>query len=655
MNYPRRMTKCLIAGHKKHLEPTIDCLHDLDLMHVEDYVADDESDFDIGTPLNYGEQVSRELFKIRSISNQLQVKPNDETLQLSKTDVSANLGKKLAEIDAEINQNTQKTSQLDTRLKEIEAFQKELLPFMAFDLDLSLCKNYDNLAVFSGTTSSFNESRLLEITDTYQLYAESGSKFFILFVSKKVEKEVSSLLADTGYREMKAPDKVGRPTEFYTALDSEKSEIYAQIEALKAELSVLNEKYGNFILASDELLSIMNEKAELPLRIATSEHTFIIEGWIPTDSYDKFVQTVSEKTNNGVYITAIEVDLHNEKEVAKIPVEYENPKLTSPLSAVVELYSRPRYTEIDPSTILAISFPLIYGMILGDIGYALILLTLAFLVMKFMKSDAVKSLMMVLVYCQISAFIFGIIYGEFMGFALAGYVSHGVHYAGLIPGLETIVFNSAPLGEPLTFPLHRNHMIMTFIAATALFGFFHVNAGFIFGFLGIKANHGFKHAVYEKLSWIIVELGIIAIIVALYFHLGILGILAGAAVAVIGIGLLLKGEGIKGIVELPSILGNILSYTRIIAVGLSSIYIASTFNMLAFEIIWSPNSGFSIMAIFAILVFVLGHGLNSMLSIIAPGLHAIRLQYVEFFGKFYSGGGRAYKPFGHLKKYITEE
>jgi V/A-type H+-transporting ATPase subunit I len=654
MNYPRRMTKCLIAGHKKHLEPTINCIHELDLMHVEDYVAGDESDFDIGAPLSYGEQVSRELFKIRSISNQLQVKPNDETTRLSKTDVSENLGKRLAEIDAEINQNTQKASQLDARLKEIESAQKELLPFMSFDLDLSLCKNYDNLTVFSGMASSLNEARLSEITGAYQLYAESGSKFFILFVSSTVEKEVLSLLSDMGYRESKAPDKAGKPSEIYTALDIEKSEINAQIETLKAELSVLNEKYGNFILASDELLSIMNEKAELPLRIATSEHTFIIEGWIPTDSYDRFVQTVTEKTNNGVYITALEVDLHDEKEVAKIPVEYENPKVTSPLSAVVELYSRPKYTEIDPSTILAISFPLIYGMILGDIGYALILLTLAFLVMKFIKSDAVKSLMMVLVYCQISALIFGIIYGEFMGFALAGYVSHGVHYAGLIPGLETIVFNSAPLGEQLMFPLHRSHMIMTFIVATALFGFFHINAGFIFGFLGIRKNHGLMHAVCEKLSWVIVQLGVIAAIAGWYF-IGIPGALAGAAVAVIGVGLLFKGEGIKGLVELPSLLGNILSYTRIIAVGLSSIFIASTFNMLAFEIIWSPNSGFSIMAIFAIFVFVAGHALNSMLSIIAPGLHAIRLQYVEFFGKFYSGGGRAYKPFGHLKKYTMEE
>ena len=243
-----------------------------------------------------------------------------------------------------------------------------------------------------------------------------------------------------------------------------------------------------------------------------------------------------------------------------------------------------------------------------------------------------------------------------MGFPLAGYLSHGVYTPGLIPGLETIIFNiSSPFGEAITFPLHRTHMVMTFIVATALFGFLHVNAGFIVGFFSVKRQHGLMHAIYEKLSWIIVELGVIVFAIAFVLGLGLPVILVGAVVAVVGIYLLFKGEGIKGPIELPGLLGNILSYTRIIAVGLSSIYIASTFNMLAFQIIWDPSSGLSIMMVFAIIVFIAGHALNSLLSIIAPGLHALRLQYVEFFGKFYSGGGRAYKPFGHLKKYILEE
>lgn len=657
MSYPKRMTKILIAGHKKHLETTIDTLHEADMLHVEDFVEGNESDFEIGMPIKYGEEVSRKLVKVRSIANTLNIKPTENTIQLTESDISKELDVQLAQIDDEINQNSEKLSQLDVRVKEIESAEKEILPFLAFDLDLGYYSGYNKLAVFSGTASSLNESRILEITDAYQLFTDPSSKFFVLFVAKTFEKDVQSALSDMGYREMKAPNKSGYPSDIYAALEAEKSEIQAQIESLIAERTALNEKYGNFILASDEFLSILSEKAELPLRIATSENTFIIEGWVPTSNLDEFTDLVSNRTENGIYLTTLEVDLHDEKEVAKIPVAYENPKITSPMEAVVDLYSRPKYTEIDPSSILAISFPLVYGMILGDMGYALVLMTLAFLVMKFVKSDSVKSLMYVLIYCQISALIFGILYGEFMGFPLAGIESHGVYTPGLIPGLETLVFDFGIVAdEPLMFPLHRSHMIMTFLIGTAAFGFLHLNVGFIIGFFNIKNQHGVKHAVLEKLSWIIIEIGVIAAAVAWYLGLGNAVIGVGALIAVIGVVMLAKGEGIKGPIELPGLLGNILSYTRIIAVGLSSIYIASTVNDIAFGgMIWTPSEGFSVMMFASILIFIFGHLLNTVLSIIAPGLHALRLQYVEFFGKFYASGGKAYKPFGHLKKYILEE
>ncbi|MDV0445173.1 hypothetical protein MmiAt1_07300 [Methanimicrococcus sp. At1] len=657
MSYPKRMTKVLVAGHKRHLEATVDALYEADLLHVEDFVEGDDSDFEIGMPIEYGEEVSRKLVKIRSIANVLNVKPTDDTVQLPESDVSKELDMTLEKMDKEIDLNAEELSRLDARVKDIESAEKEIAPFLAFDVDLKYYNGYDNLAVFSGTIPSFNESRLLEITDAYQLFTDSSSKFFVLFVEKKFEKEVQALLIDMGFRETKAPDKSGYPADIYAGLEAEKSEIQAQIESLTAERAALNEKYGNFILASDEYLSILSEKAELPLRIATSEHTFVIEGWVPTNNFDEFTAAVSNKTDDGVYITTLEVDMHDDKEIAKIPVAYDNSKIASPMEAVVDLYSRPKYNEIDPSSILAISFPLIYGMILGDIGYALVLLTLAFLVIKFMKSDGVKKLMYVLIYCQISALFFGIIYGEFMGFPLAGLMSHGEYIPGLIPGLETIVFDFGLFpDEPFTFPIHRTHMIMTFLIATAAFGFLHLNVGYIVGFFDVKGQHGVKHAVLEKLSWIVIEIGVIAAIVAWYLGLGTVGIAVGAIIAVIGVALLTKGEGIKGPIELPGLLGNILSYTRIIAVGLSSIYIASTVNDIAFGgLIWTPADGFSVLMFVSILVFVLGHTLNTVLSIIAPGLHALRLQYVEFFGKFYASGGKAYKPFGHLKKYILEE
>ena len=112
-------------------------------------------------------------------------------------------------------------------------------------------------------------------------------------------------------------------------------------------------------------------------------------------------------------VTSLEV---SEEEEENAPVEYNNSKVVAPMQEIMDLYSRPKYTEIDPSSAIFITFPLMYGMILGDIGYALILGTLAVAIKKLVKSDAVKPLMNILIYCQISAFIFGILYGEFLGF-----------------------------------------------------------------------------------------------------------------------------------------------------------------------------------------------------------------------------------------------
>ncbi len=649
MSRPKEMTRAVIVGHKSILKETIDALHDTNLFHIEDFV-EDESGFKISKPFTNAEEASKKLVKIRSIANYLGIESKKPVVQKADS-VLRDLDSKLNELDRTISAKTETISKLEIELKDLDSQKKEILPYLSISLDFDYYRGYESLKVFAGNVKgSLEESQISSITKAYELYFDPQSKAVVLFVAKNDADKVNELLQGLGFKELRVPERGGVPSELLRFIEQKEAEVTKRIESLKAEIDSLKVKYADFILASDEVLSIESQKAELPLRIATSANAFVIDGWTPSEDYDKVVGIVNSATNGKAYVTSLEV---HEEEEEHTPVEYNNSKIVAPMQQIMDLYSRPKYTEIDPSSAIFITFPLIYGLILGDIGYALILGAIALAIRTAVKSDAVKPLMDILIYCQISTLIFGVIYGEFLGFSLASlHTAHGV-LPGLIPGWETITLFEGIGGEEFTFPIHRTHMVMTMIGVSVLVGLLHLNYGFLLGFSNISRHHGMKHAVLEKGSWIIIELG--AVIAALgYFGGNSVLTYVGAGVLVLGIVMLTMGEGIKGPIELPSLMGNALSYARIIAVGLSSIYIAGTVNDIAFGMIWADHSKIGFAAVAAIIVFILGHGLNTVLSIIAPGLHALRLQYVEFFGKFYEGGGKKFNPFGYIRKYTEE-
>lgn len=650
MSRPKRMTKAVIVGHKGVLKRTIDSLHDSNLLHIEDFI-EDESGFKISKPFQNAEEVSKKLVKIRSIANYLGIERKTPAVQKTNA-VLSELDAKLDKLDSDISEKIKIINKYETDLKNIEAQKKELLPFLSINLDFDYYRGYENLEVFAGSVKeNLEEGLISRVTQAYELFFDVNTKTVVLFVAKKDAYKVAEVLPALEFKELRIPERGGIPSELLKETEQKEAEASRKIVSLKAEVESIRSQYTDFLLASDEVLSIENQKAELPLRIATSENAFIIEGWVPSDKYDILVNSVTDATSARAYVTSIGIEEEEEEE--HIPVEYNNSKPVAPMQEIMNLYSRPRYTEIDPSSIIFITFPLIYGMILGDIGYAIILGAMALAIKSLVKSDAVKPLMNILLYCQISTFIFGIIYGEFLGFPLASLHKEGETVAGLLPFWNTITLFPGISGEEFTFPVHRAHMVMTMIGISVAVGLLHLNLGYILGFINISKHHGLKHAVLEKGSWMIIELGV------LFAALGYFGVISGltyvgVVILLLGIVMLTMGEGIKGPVELPSLMGNALSYARIIAVGLSSIYIASTVNTIAFGMIWADHSKIGLVAIAAIIVFILGHALNTVLSIIAPGLHSLRLQYVEFFGKFYQGGGKKFNPFGYIRKYTEE-
>ena len=640
---PKQMSRVLLVGHKDVLEQTIEVLHSLHGLHIEEY--EDDGYFNIGKPLPGAEQDSKDLLKLRSISSFLGIgDPYHRPVDAKQ--LSSGLKEKLEALDSTVSEKLSRKSDIEANLKDVETKTHDITPFSGIPIDFDLCSGYDSLQVFSGVIKKGTdiETDLKKITSEYQLFV-GNTGVILLFVPVRYGDDVSHLLSECEFAEVKIPEISGVPDMLLSELESRHDLLTADLGLLSVEIDSIKSQDEEFILSSEELLAIETQKKEAPLFFATSEHAFVIDGWIPDDEFTLMKSRVSEATGDRVHI-ALREEAADEvaAEDTNIPIEYDNPKIVKPFEAVMNLYARPKYHEIDPTTFVFIAFPLFYGLILGDIGYALILLGISLYGRSKLHGEGWNSLFTVLIYCNISTLFFGILYGEFLGFPLAELHGH----PGLIPGWHTVDLFTAMGDELVTFPIHRTHLVSTLLILTILIGVIHINIGLLAGFRNVLKQHGMREAVLEKVSWMVLQLGAFLL---LFGMMGVIpSMLPGACVLILAIGMLIAGEGAVAIIELPSILSNTLSYSRLLAVGLSSIGIATAINTMSGMLVESGG----LFIIGGVAVFILGHTINTALSVIAPGLHALRLQYVEFFTKFYEGGGRIYDPFGYNRVYTEE-
>jgi V/A-type H+-transporting ATPase subunit I len=385
---------------------------------------------------------------------------------------------------------------------------------------------------------------------------------------------------------------------------------------------------------------------------------FVAEGWVPTDQVTAVMNSLIHVAEGKIFVTVVPTDPEHDS----VPVEYNNPDFAKPTQVLMDVYSRPGYTEVDPTLMISIVFPLFFGLILGDVGYGLILLIMAYGLRRFLKGEDGRMLLDVLRNASISTIFFGIIFSEFLGFP--------------IPGWNPVLYSRHLMSEGGHGPNIPELMVLSI-----WIGILHITLGRVLGMYNhAKQDHGHHRtlAVMANFGWIAVMWGILIAIwstaaVPLMPVLTGLPVLAtippvgfGLNVGhVIGLALLLAGiffiarESVLEVIELPTIVSHVLSYARIVAVGLSSVAIAMVINFMSITMFIKPQlENLSVVGVIIILVgiavFVIGHALNTALGILGGGLHSIRLHYVEFFTKFYKGGGKKYVPFG-MKRRFTEE
>jgi V/A-type H+-transporting ATPase subunit I len=321
-----------------------------------------------------------------------------------------------------------------------------------------------------------------------------------------------------------------------------------------------------------------------------------------------------------------------------------------PFEFFMHLYTLPSYKEMDPSFFLFVTFPFFFGLMLGDVIYGVI--TLLLFSLLWWKIPKARNIVTAMILCSIVTIFFGFMFGEYLGF----------EYVSVETG-ESLLQFGIPLHEEVvhghtvySFPriLNRLHSTMTVgsnqlptvLVLGALLGFLHVNLGLFLGCINEVVHKGLKHAFFAKVSWYVLELGValsaLSWLGMIPFHWGV-----GVAVMSLAAVMLFIGEGVQGIVEIPAIFTNILSYLRLGAVALASVGLAVVVNeKLALPFIEQGG----VYSVVGIVILVLGHTINIALGVIGPFLHALRLHYVEFFSKFYHGGGIPFVAFGGEKE-----
>ena len=436
-------------------------------------------------------------------------------------------------------------------------------------------------------------------------------------------------------------------------------DLNARIEKLRAEIDGAEAEIRTYAALRGAMqytidyFSMRIEKYDVLGRLWQSPHVFVITGYIPAESAPALEKELTEKFE--AY-----VELETPAEDEDVPVKLKNNAFAAPVEGVLESYSMPGRKEIDPSTLMAVFYYFLFGMMLSDAGYGLLMVIgcgVALAEFKNMEESLRKFLKMFL-YCGISTVFWGAMFGSFFGDAVTviGKTFFNVDIA--IPALWF-----TPLNEP-----------MRLLLFSFLIGVIHLFAGLGAQFYQLARQGLWKDAVFDVVFWYmlvgggilyLLSMQMFADMVSLGFTLPAAVGTAGAIAAGIGaVGIVLTAgresrspfkrllKGLYGLYGVSSYLSDILSYSRLLALGLATGVIASVFNQMGAMLGNSPAG----VAVF-VFAFLVGHTLNLGINVLGAYVHTNRLQFVEFFGKFFEGGSRKFNPFSAKTKYfkITEE
>lgn len=693
------MGRLLAAGTKDKIDDVIDALASLNALHIIEYDGSDEG-FNLGVPKEESEIVGKRLNKLRSAASIVDFSGPKNPVSADK--VRSELDDSLSKAVDELLEKSTRLDSVEGRLSSLQEDEINIELLSSLGLDVELLSGYSALNSFIGTISGNFSDIELELQDgaiegLFFQGSINASKVIALFVKAEQSNDAQSLLNQLGFQAINIPEGIsGDPNQLIVDLRSQISELIAEKSLISDDIESWSNEYGSSLACGLELLEREHDILTAPVKLAVSEHAFFVDGWIELSRSEE-VQSALTKSCLYSEVTPFKIeagggghghsDHHHHQEMP--PISYKDRMLSKPMELLTDAVGRPAYGRIDPTLFMFVTYPIFFGMMLGDMAYGLVTIALgAFVFSKANTNEMVRLGGKFLIYIGLGTLTFGYIYAEFAGWEIFMYEKtkiDGVYVYG--DNLSPVAFlaNLYPLSDSahgygpelelgfginLYFPFHRvGTHLEDLIVLTIYVGFIHIIFGKLIGFrdvlfYGTDHGHvGLAAAFFEHGAWIVLLVG------GFMFTYGFLGpedaeylLQPGAAIALSAVvmliwtlynyhGIPIAVSLILAPIEAIGMMPSVISYVRLFAVGIVGVKIAETGNKL-----WEPMMDADLLLVpFFFIGWLSVQIFAWVLGVFSPNIHAARLHFVEWMRQYYDSSGEAFEPFGFRSHFVEVE
>ncbi len=663
------MKKVSLVVHQNYVENVIKTLHENGMMEIID-ISKEEPEIlkdsekasmhpDASICTNYELRLSRLIdildtirIKPKGIKSLLHPElPEVKTVENSSLEeMFSHIEGVLGEIEKNILENDQKLQYLDEQKQKINQDVEQINYLKDFDIDISDVGESEYALIKTGKTldldSLQSEIEKIDRTTLYSKQFGSGKKIEWAIVvaihildKEKVEKICREQLIEFDLKELS-----GHPKDILKSLKKEIADIKKEKKQIITHLRKYAEKELHELRTLKEEIQLERVRREISKNFAKTNTTYLINGWI-IEKNEKILKAAVENTAKGCVIYSSQTPSANPDNP---PTYIETPQWAAAFKTFLDMFATPKYNEINPTIIMGIFFVLFFGVMLGDAGYGLVILLLSLYgYKKFSKySELIKNWSFMGILLGLTTTVVGFLTNSFFGDLIPRffYSSPDIPlYSLQLGGLHLPI-------EPLRDPL-------TILVIALLFGLIHLNIGILLAIYQCLKNKDYNTLITNHFSWVLLQIGGGLLIGDMLLHLLSLGTMEfyfSMALVVIGLILRLKHAGPLGFFDITGFVGDWLSYARLLALGLATAGMALAFNIVAK--LFADMMPIEIVGlIIMVILLVLTHAINLGLQTLGAGVHSLRLQYVEFFNRFYEGGGHEFKPFSIKRKYTKIE